>query len=108
LVASAHWLLAHGIVDGVVQEPAPLQTEELVPDPLAQLAALHWTEPPGKAQEVPLLPSHILWQGAVPPQALRLPRGAPETLRQVPALLGSLQDWHWPPQAPPQQTPSVQ
>jgi hypothetical protein len=41
-------------------------------------------------------------------QTGRVPRGAPETVMQVPGLLGSLQAWHWPLHALEQQTPSIQ
>ena len=41
-------------------------------------------------------------------QAARPPSGAPVTGEQVPTLPGTVQAWHWPPQAASQQTPSVQ
>lgn len=109
MVPSAHWLLAQAVLVGVVQAPAPLHTVAVVTMPLAQLPAEHWAVLPGKLQAVGLVPSHWLWQGAVPVQAARIdPRGNPATVRHLPALLLSLHAWHCPVQALSQQTPSTQ
>ena len=106
---SAHWLLVQGVVLDVVQAPAPLHTVELVTTPLAQPAAAHWAVLPGKVQAVGLVPSHWLWQGAVPVHRARSdPRGVPEMVRHLPGLLDSPQDWHCPLQALSQHTPSTQ
>ena len=54
---------------------------------------------------VPLhVPAHVAW---VPAQTGRLPRGVPVTVTHMPAIDGSLQDWHWPPHALAQHTPST-
>jgi hypothetical protein len=50
-------------------------------------------------------PAHV---ACVPVQAGREPRGVPVTVVQVPTLPPSLHDWHWPPHALLQQTPSTQ
>jgi hypothetical protein len=107
-VASAHMFDAQGDDMPVVQAPAPLHVVVVLTTPFVQLPAAQTTELPGNLHARPSVPSHWALQGAVPPHAARFPRGAPLTIRHVPALLGSLHAEHWPVQALSQHTPSTQ
>jgi hypothetical protein len=93
-VASAHMFDAQGDDVAVVQAPAPLHVVVVLTMPFAQLPAAQTTALPGNLHARPSAPSHVALHGAVPPQAARPPRGAPETIRHFPALLGSLQAEH--------------
>jgi len=106
-VVSAHWLLVQAVAVGVVQAPAPLQTEAGVAEPPAQVAAAQITELPAGVQLVALVPPQVPTQGAMPAQAARPLRGAPVTVAQVPTLLASAHPWHCPAQATLQHTPST-
>ena len=105
---SAHRLLGHDVTVAAVQAPAPLHTVGLVTLPLAQDPAVHVVVPPGKPHLVASVPVQVPLHGAVPLQAVRVPRGLPDTGEHVPILLGSLQLSHWPLQALLQHTPSTQ
>jgi hypothetical protein len=103
-----HRLLEQGLVFAVVHAPEPLHTDAVVALPSAQLAGLHSTEPFGKIQALPLVPSHCPLQTPSPPQAVRVARGLPFTDLHFPTEPASLQDSHWPSHFPSQQKPSTQ
>jgi len=91
------------------QAPWPSQDAASVATLLVQLAARHDTVVSGKVQVVRLAPVQLPWQAPAPPQAVRVPRGAPEvTAVQWPMVLVSAQASHWPVQLLSQQTPSTQ
>lgn len=95
-------------MDGAVQAPAPLQTVAVVAEAAEQVAVAQVIVPPGKEHAVALLPPQLPAQGAVPPHGVRLLRGVPVTVTQVPTLLDSAHPWHCPAQARLQQTLSTQ
>ncbi len=51
-------LVAHGVLAGLVQRPAPLHTDAGVTEPAAQLCAVQTVLLPGKVQAVGLLVAH--------------------------------------------------
>jgi len=108
LPSVAHRLLAHWLDATVVQAPEPLQTEAVVALPPVHVAAVHTPVLSGKAQALPLVPSHSPLQVPVPPQAVWVASGAPFTAVHFPVDAASLQDSHWPSHLPSQQTPSTQ
>lgn len=58
LPSVAHKLLEHVLMATVVQEPEALQTEAVVALPAVHVAAVQTVALSGKAQAVPLVPSH--------------------------------------------------
>ena len=79
LPSLAHRLVGQGAAVTVVHAPALLQTDAGVAEPSLQLAAVQVVPLPAKVQALVVLPSHCPLQGAVPLQAVRVPRGSPET-----------------------------
>jgi hypothetical protein len=106
--ALEHRLLSHALVVEVVQLPEPLQTDDVVTLPAEQLAGVQTVPLSGYAHVVPFVPSHWALHLPVPPQAARGLIGSPLTALHLPTEPVSLHDWHWPLQAPSQQTPSTQ
>jgi hypothetical protein len=103
-----HRLLKHGMVVTVVHAPEPLHTDAVVALPSLQFAELQTMESAGKAQSLPLAPSHCPLQSPVPRQAARVLMGSPLTVLHFPAEPTSLQDSHCPSHLVSQQTPSTQ
>ena len=93
---------------GVTHVPEPLQVDAPVAEPSVQLAAWHSIELPGIRQAVAFVPSHCPLHFPDPVQAVRVPRGSPWTVLQVPTLLVSSHAWHVPSHLSLQQTPSTQ
>ncbi len=103
-----HRLLAHALVVGVVHEPEPLHTEAVVALPAVQLPGVQTVLSLGRAQALPLLPSHCPLHVPAPPQAACVLMGSPFTTLHFPTEPVSLQDSHWPSHEVSQQTPSTQ
>lgn len=106
--SAAHRLLSHAFVAEAVQLPEPLQTDAVVTLPAVHLAAVHSVALSGKVQAEGFVPPHWALHFPVPPQAGRGVTGSPRTVLHLPTDPASLHDWHWPSQAPSQQTPSTQ
>jgi hypothetical protein len=85
--------LAQVVVAAVGHTPAPLQATAAVLMPLAHDCVPQLTVGYEHcvADEPPQVPAHV---ACVPLQGVRVPRGAPVTVRQVPAWVGSAQAWH--------------
>ena len=95
-------------VVAVVHAPEPLHTDAVVALPFVQLAGVQTVELPGNVHAAAFVPSHWPAQPPVPPHAALEPTGFPVTVVQVPEDPLVAHDWHCPPQALLQQTPSTQ
>ena len=86
--AEEHVAPPHVSAEGLVQDPAPLQTDAAVSDPeptLLHVAAVQTVLAPGNVQ-LELAPVQDDAHGADPGHVPRAPCGAPVTVRQVPSM----------------------
>jgi len=110
IMLAAHWLLEHGVPEPGAQPPLLSQVGAGVATPFVQLGFPHITFDPGNTQATRLAPPHIPAHMPVPPVhcCRTVPRGAPVTTTQLPLVVVSPQDSHWPVQSLSQQKPSAQ